>query len=168
MVGHHGAEADRELVVVAELRALGAQGVLQPLFDRLAVQQLVAVPAQQGHRRELVAAEPRHHVALPEGGAQHVGDGHEQLVAFRVAFLVVGALQAVHVEVHEQHLPVAAPRAAPDLVDLGEEAAPVEQAGELVDVRQAAQELLELLVRGDAVTDQQAEPATADVDEPRA
>ena len=84
-----------------------------------------------------------------------------------MALLVVGALQAVHVEVHQQHLPVAALRAAPDLVDLGEEATPVEQAGELVDVRQAAQELLELLVRRDAVADRQAEPAAADVDDPR-
>ena len=50
---------------------------------------------------------------------------------------------------------------------LREEAAPVEEAGELVDVRQAAQELLELLVRGDAVADRQAEPAAADVHDPR-
>ena len=118
VVGHHGAEADGESVVGAELLALGAQGVLQPQLDRLAVQQLVAVAAEQGHRRELVAAEPRHHVTLAEGGAQDVGDGHEQLVAFRVALLVVDALQAVHVEVHQQHLPVAALGAAPDLVDL--------------------------------------------------
>ena len=112
---------------------------------------------------ELVAAEPRHHVPLAEGGAEHVGGGHEQLVALGVALLVVDALEAVHVEVREQHLPVAAPRAAPDLVDLDEEAAPVEEAGELVHVRQAAQELLQLLVRGDAVADRQAEPAAADV-----
>ena len=57
--------------------------------------------------------------------------------------------------------------AAPDLVDLHEEAAPVEEAGQLVDVREAAQELLQLLVRGDAVADGQAEPAAADLDDPR-
>ena len=146
---------------------LGAHGLLETPFYRLAVESLVVLWAEQRHGHELVAAEPRDHVALPEGRAQDVGGGDQQPVALGVPQLVVDALEAVDVEVHEQHLPLGALGAASHLVDPREEAAPVEQARQLVDVGEAAQELLQLLVGGDAVADRQAEPAPPDVHDPR-
>ena len=53
------------------------------------------------HERELLAAEPRRHVAVAAGGAQHVGEAPQHVVARVVAERVVDALEVVEVE-HEQ------------------------------------------------------------------
>ena len=53
------------------------------------------------HERELLAAESRRHVAGAGGGAQHVGEAPQHVIARVVAERVVDALEVVEVE-HEQ------------------------------------------------------------------
>ena len=167
VVGHHRAETDGEVVLLAQLLALGLHRLLE-------AQPAIACrsSARRGGGRAWPAPRTRRRRAAPRRPARGTRRGARRPrppAACRPPRdpLVVDALEAVHVEVREEHLPVAALGLAPDLVDLDEEPAAVEQAGELVDVGEAAQELLQLLVRGDAVADGEAEAAPADVHDAR-
>ncbi len=94
--------------------------------------------------RELVAAQARHRVVGPQRRFQPTGDGHQQLVAGRVAEAVVDDLEAVEVE--EQHRRadggVVALRAPDRLVEAVDEQDAVRQAGEVVVQRVVLQPAL--------------------------
>ena len=90
------------------------------------------------HERELLAAEPRRHVALARCGPQHVGEAPQHLVAGVVAERVVDALEVVEVAA-----PAATARRPAERVEVGVdarlEAAAVAQAGERVVLGEVAQ-----------------------------
>ena len=70
----------------------------------------VGQPAQQ--HRELVAAEPREHVAAPQRAAQPLGDVAQEPVAVVVAERVVDLLEPVEVDQQQADRPAAQPHAA--------------------------------------------------------
>jgi hypothetical protein len=102
--------------------------------------------------RELVAAEPGHHVDAARGAAQPVGHLGEQRVARRVAEGVVDHLEVVEVDVEHRHARGgvgAAARAPHRLEELGAVGEPGERVGE----HPRLQLLLDDLVDGDVARD---------------
>ena len=81
-------------------------------------------------QRELVAAEPRQHVALAHRGLHPRGDLAQQLVARGVAARVVHDLEAVEIQVQQRGLARRVARARDHLVEQVLERAAVEQVGE--------------------------------------
>ena len=78
-----------------------------PLAERYRLVRVSHVVLQDG---ELVAAEPRHEVAVPHESRQPMAELADQVVACRVAERVVDVLEAVEVEVEERHAGVRAAR----------------------------------------------------------
>ena len=95
--GEHFAAADRKR---------RAQRLLNPERDGVGLL-LVAEPVQQN--RELVAAQPRERVALPQARLEAPRHRDEQLVADQVAEAVVDDLEAIEVEIEHREPVAAAP-----------------------------------------------------------
>ena len=132
---HRDADADR--------RRLGVGGRLDALGD-LGAQVLAELqrPLDVGLRhqdRELVAGEAGDDVGGAHPFAHHLGDLADQVVAGVVAERVVDRLEAVDVDDHHRALAAVAGAEGDVLVELGAEAAAVEQPGQRVVVGQVAQ-----------------------------
>ena len=93
---------------------------------------------------ELVAAEPRRQLLGTHVAAQALGEGDEQLVAGRVAEVVVDRLEPVQVDEEHDRLGAVGRCALERLVDAGVEEAPVRQARERVVERLVAELRLEI------------------------
>src|SRR5690606_31773513 len=132
------ADAERQPVAAIGFGVDRRQRVAKPR----ARDALVRFGSTGGERGELVAAETRAEVALPETAAQHVGRFDERAVALGVPERVVDVLEIVEVdESQEQWLPL--PAGGPEqLLGLEEEAAPVVQTRQVVPVSQLAQQRL--------------------------
>ena len=132
------------IVAVADLRverhALGDLGA-QVLAE---LQGAGGVGLRHQHR-ELVAGEPGDDVGRPHPFAQDLGDAADQVVAGLVAEPVVDPLQPVDVDHHHRAAAAVAGGEGDVLVELGAEAAPVEQPGQRVVVGEVAQLGLGLL-----------------------
>ena len=90
------------------------------------------------HERELLAAEPRRHIPVATGGAEHVGEAPQHVVTRVVAERVVDALEVVEVD-HEQRQLTARAERVEVGVDPRLEAAAVAQARERVVGGEVAQ-----------------------------
>ena len=88
---------------------------------------------------ELVAAEPRDHVGLPQPPAQSPGHAANQLVAGLVAERIVDLLQVVEVDHEQGSLRPIAPSAPHVRLELALEAAPVQPPREGIVVGQVVQ-----------------------------
>ena len=87
------ARGDRDVLVADEVRR--PELAHEPLGHRDGALQVRRVLGQHG---ELVAAEPGHEVAVPDGAGDPLGDRDEQGVAGGVAERVVDDLEVVEVE----------------------------------------------------------------------
>lgn len=128
--GHDHAQAGGNRDLGAAQQDVPGHGLEQAAGD-LAGRLLVAhAPAQDG---ELVTAEARHDIAVPDRLAQPLGHLEQELVAGLVAERVVDLLEVVEVQ-EEQRRPLAAAR--PGRAQVGaeelEQASPVQQAGQRV------------------------------------
>ncbi len=130
-------EADRR----AHVQLVGAEGdrllkrLAEPVAERDGVVVGVEVGAQHG---ELVAAEARDQVVLPDPSLQSPRDRLQQLVAERVPEGVVDELEAVEVEEEHRGQPVGAALRERG-VEAGDEQAPIGEPGERVMQRAVAQ-----------------------------
>ena len=124
---------------------LGAQVLAQ-------LQRARGVGLRHQHR-ELVAGEAGDDVGGPHPLAHDRGDVADQVVAGVVAERVVDRLEAVDVDDHHRALAAVAGGEGDVLVELGAEAAAVEQAGERVVIGEVAQLGLGLLGLGKRLSD---------------
>ena len=96
---------------------------------------------------ELVAALPGDRVGLADGRAEPLGDGAQQLVARRVAEVVVDELEVVEVDEEDRDVRAGAPRPREGEVEVLGEHRAVRQAGERVVEGEVRELGLELLAR---------------------
>ena len=100
--------------------------------------------------RELVAAEPRCHVAVPEAAAQAIGHTLEQLVADQMAERIVDALEFVDVDIEHGQL-LARPDRLQRLLEPLAKQRPVGQVGQRVVMRHMGDLLVGARALGDVL-----------------
>ncbi len=106
--------------------------------------------AKRLDHRELVAAKPRHRVAVPRGHHQPVADGDQQLVPGGMADQLVERPEAVHVDAEQRHALALAVRQRKRLFQPVAEQAAAGQACQRVVMRQVQRRVVRAGAGGEA------------------
>ncbi len=101
------------------------------------------------HEDELVAAQTRYDISLPDGRLQTPPDLDQELVADIVAERVVHVLEAVEIDQHDRHRFAARDRVLEHLLEPGAQAEAILEARQCIVIREEGNALLRSLAHAD-------------------